>query len=300
MCLMNSSVLRGLGVALVTPFDMDGSVDYDRLHLIVNRLISGGADYIVVLGTTAETPCLTAEEKLRIRQSVVEWVDSRVPLVLGFGGNCTRELCEALSAWDGEGYSAILSVTPFYNKPSQQGLFEHFRAVAEASPLPVILYNVPGRTGVNMLPETSLRLAREVEGIIGIKEASGNLTQIGEVIAGAPEGFAVISGDDALTVDMAAMGAQGVISVIGNAAPNVWARLTHLALDGKVLEAKEMYAGLDALEKMLFAEGNPAGIKALMGIMGLCEDVLRLPLVRVSEGLRERMREFVVTYPNLC
>ena len=297
---MESFDFRGLGVALVTPFDINGDVDYDRLHLLVNRLVAGGADYIVVLGTTAETPCLTDDEKRRIRESVAEWVGGRVPLVLGFGGNCTAALCEELRAWDGDGYTAILSVTPFYNKPSQQGLYEHFKAVAEASPLPVLLYNVPGRTGVNMQPATTLRLAREVPGIAGVKEASGNLTQIGEIIAGAPEGFAVISGDDALTVDMAAMGTQGVISVIGNAAPNVWSRLTHLALDGKVMEAKEMYAGLDALEKMLFAEGNPAGIKALMGVMGLCEGVLRLPLVGVSEGLRERMLEFVDTYPNLC
>lgn len=297
---MESFDFRGLGVALVTPFDINGDVDYDRLHLLVNRLVAGGADYIVVLGTTAETPCLTDGEKRRIRESVAEWVGGRVPLVLGFGGNCTAALCEELRAWDGDGYTAILSVTPFYNKPSQQGLYEHFKAVAEASPLPVLLYNVPGRTGVNMQPATTLRLAREVPGIAGVKEASGNLTQIGEIIAGAPEGFAVISGDDALTVDMAAMGAQGVISVIGNAAPNVWSRLTHLALDGKVMEAKEMYAGLDALEKMLFAEGNPAGIKALMDVMGLCEGVLRLPLVGVSEGLRERMLEFVDTYPNLC
>lgn len=297
---MESFDFRGLGVALVTPFDINGDVDYDRLHLLVNRLVAGGADYIVVLGTTAETPCLTDDEKRRIRESVAEWVGGRVPLVLGFGGNCTAALCEELRAWDGDGYTAILSVTPFYNKPSQQGLYEHFKAVAEASPLPVLLYNVPGRTGVNMQPATTLRLAREVPGIAGVKEASGNLTQIGEIIAGAPEGFAVISGDDALTVDMAAMGAQGVISVIGNAAPNVWSRLTHLALDGKVMEAKEMYAGLDALEKMLFAEGNPAGIKALMGVMGLCEGVLRLPLVGVSESLRERMLEFVDTYPNLC
>lgn len=297
---MESFDFRGLGVALVTPFDINGDVDYDRLHLLVNRLVAGGADYIVVLGTTAETPCLTDDEKRRIRESVAEWVGGRVPLVLGFGGNCTAALCEELRAWDGDGYMAILSVTPFYNKPSQQGLYEHFKAVAEASPLPVLLYNVPGRTGVNMQPATTLRLAREVPGIAGVKEASGNLTQIGEIIAGAPEGFAVISGDDALTVDMAAMGAQGVISVIGNAAPNVWSRLTHLALDGKVMEAKEMYAGLDALEKMLFAEGNPAGIKALMDVMGLCEGVLRLPLVGVSEGLRERMLEFVDTHPNLC
>lgn len=297
---MESFDFRGLGVALVTPFDINGDVDYDRLHLLVNRLVAGGADYIVVLGTTAETPCLTDDEKRRIRESVAEWVGGRVPLVLGFGGNCTAALCEELRAWDGDGYTAILSVTPFYNKPSQQGLYEHFKAVAEASPLPVLLYNVPGRTSVNMQPATTLRLAREVPGIAGVKEASGNLTQIGEIIAGAPEGFAVISGDDALTVDMAAMGAQGVISVIGNAAPNVWSRLTHLALDGKVMEAKEMYAGLDALEKMLFAEGNPAGIKALMGVMGLCEGVPRLPLVGVSEGLRERMLEFVDTYPNLC
>lgn len=297
---MESFDFRGLGVALVTPFDINGDVDYDRLHLLINRLVAGGADYIVVLGTTAETPCLTDDEKRRIRESVAEWVGGRVPLVLGFGGNCTAALCEELRAWDGDGYTAILSVTPFYNKPSQQGLYEHFKAVAEASPLPVLLYNVPGRTGVNMQPATTLRLAREVPGIAGVKEASGNLAQIGEIIAGAPEGFAVISGDDALTVDMAAMGAQGVISVIGNAAPNVWSRLTHLALDGRVMEAKEMYAGLDALEKMLFAEGNPAGIKALMDVMGLCEGVLRLPLVGVSEGLRERMLEFVDTYPNLC
>ena len=297
---MSDFDFRGLGVALVTPFDDKGKVDYNCLEMLVRRLVAGNADYIVVLGTTAETPALTPEEKVKIRNIVADTVDGKIPLVLGCGGNCTRTLCEELHEWDGKGYTAILSVTPFYNKPSQKGLYEHFKAVAKASPLPVLLYNVPGRTGVNMLPDTTLALAKEVPGIAGIKEASGNLNQIQEIIAKAPQNFAVISGDDALTVDLAAMGARGVISVIGNAAPNVWSRLTHLALDGKVKEAKEMFMGLDALEKMLFAEGNPAGIKALLGVMGLCENVLRLPLVPVSEQLTERIREFVVTYPNLC
>lgn len=289
----------GLGVALVTPFDIDGEVDFAKLGMLADRLVTSGADYIVVMGTTAETPALTSREKADVRQAVAEAVYGRVPLVLGFGGNCTRELCSELRSWDGNGYDAILSVTPFYNKPSQQGLYEHFKAVAQASPLPVILYNVPGRTGVNMQAITTLRLANDVDGIVAIKEASGNMEQVAAIIAASPDDFSVISGDDGLTVEMVEKGGAGVISVIANAAPGLWSRLTHLALDGKIKEAKAIEEGLRPLLDMLFAEGNPSGIKALMGCMGLCENTLRLPLVRVSDNLSERMGTFVETYGSI-
>ena len=297
---MAQNIFRGLGIALITPFTKEGEVDYKALAKLVDYQINNNADFLCILATTAEAPCLTREEKDKITEVIKDVNKGRVPLLKYCGGNNTRAVIEEMKSTNWDGIDGILSICPFYNKPSQKGLYEHFKAVAKASPLPVLLYNVPGRTGVNMLPDTTLALAKEVPGIAGIKEASGNLNQIQEIIAKAPQNFAVISGDDALTVDLAAMGARGVISVIGNAAPNVWSRLTHLALDGKVKEAKEMYMGLDALEKMLFAEGNPAGIKTLLGVMGLCENVLRLPLVPVSEQLTERIREFVVTYPNLC
>lgn len=297
---MSDNSFRGLGIALITPFNDQGEVDFPRLEILTDRLIKSGVDYIVVLGTTAETPALSEKEKIDIRKTVAGVVNGQLPLVLGFGSNCTAALCESLRKWNGDGYDAILSVTPFYNKPTQRGLYCHFKAVAEASPLPVILYNVPGRTGVNMLPETTLRLANEVKGIIGIKEASGNLTQVEEIVASAPKGFSVISGDDGLTTQMIELGAVGVISVIGNAAPNVWSHLTHLALDSKVTEALELQNGLEPLVNMLFKQGNPPGIKGLMSLMGLCENNMRLPMVPIDNDLMDSMRKFVVTYPNLC
>lgn len=296
---MYDSSFRGLGVALVTPFDLQGNIDFKKLADIADNLASE-ADYIVVLGTTAETPALTDAEKIKVRDVVARTVAGRVPLVLGFGSNCTAALCQSLKQWDGKDYEAILSVVPFYNKPGQCGIYRHFKAVAEASPRPVILYNVPGRTGVNMQSATTLRLANEVKGIVGIKEASGNLTQVEEIIASAPKSFSLISGDDGLTTEIVARGGQGVISVIANAAPKVWRHLTHLALDGKIAQAQEMQKRLLPLEKMLFEQGNPSGIKGLLSVMGICDNSLRLPMTPVSDDLLARMRAFVAEYPNLC
>lgn len=293
---MNDFNFNGMGVALITPFDREKRIDYERLSSLTERLINSGTDYIVVMGTTAETPTLTEEEKICVRQTVSETVAGRVPLVLGFGGNCTSEMCNNLHNWDGNGYNAILTVTPYYNKPSQRGMYEHFKAIAEASPLPVILYNVPGRTGVNLQPQTTIQLATEVEEIIAIKEASGNLSQVKETIAGAPRDFTVISGDDAITAEMIGLGAKGVISVIGNASPKIWRKLTHAALTGDIQSALELEKALNPLLSMLFQQGNPSGIKALMNELGLCHGSLRLPLTEVDDELKSQMQEFIATH----
>lgn len=294
---MNKFNFTGLGVALVTPFTADSAnVDWNCLETLVDRLVDNGTDYLVVLGTTAETPTLNPSEKAHVRDSVARVVNGRIPLVLGWGGNCTKTLCQELSEWNGAGYDAILSVTPFYNKPSQTGMYCHFKAVAEASPVPVLLYNVPGRTGVNLLPETVSALAANVPGIVGIKEASGNLHQVAELSSSVSTDFAIVSGDDGITAEMIELGARGVISVIGNALPSYWGRLTHLAMQGHTEEAKKLQHDLAPLLRMLFAEGNPSGIKALMNILKLCENTLRLPLVPVSEELQARMANFVESH----
>lgn len=292
---MSKFNFRGLGVALVTPFTVNGDeVDYACLEFLANRLVAEGADYIVVMGTTAETPTLSVEEKCKIRTTVRNTVGGRVPLVIGIGGNCTRSVCEELRHLDVEGgYDAVLSVTPYYNKPSQTGLYHHFAAIANASPIPVILYNVPGRTGVNMLPETTLNLARDFENIIAIKEASGNLTQIKEIIDNAPAGFHVISGDDAHTAAIINMGGEGVISVIANAFTKQWQTLTRLAMNGQRQEAMDLQEQWQPMIDMLFAQGNPAGIKTLMSVMDLCSGSLRLPLTPVSDSLRKEIEEYV-------
>lgn len=271
--------LRGLGVALITPFLPDKEIDYAALSRMVEHIIDGAADYIVVLGTTGETPTLSAKERENVRTFVRGRVNGRVPLVLGMGGNCTYGLVKEIEETDFTGYSAILSVTPFYNKPSQEGLYQHFAAVSKASKLPVVLYNVPGRTGTNISAKTTLRLATEFENIIAIKEASGNFKQIEEIINGKPERFQVISGDDALTYPLITLGAEGVISVVGNAYPKEFGDMVRLCLDGKFQDALPIHYSFSKLYDELFTDGNPAGVKALLHKMGMIHNELRLPLV---------------------
>lgn len=291
--------LKGMGVALVTPFKSDKSIDFDALGRLIDYQIKNSTDYLVVLGTTAETPSLSAEERQMVKEFVAEKVAGRVPLVIGMGGNNTAALAKEIRDADFAGYSALLSVVPFYNKPSQEGIYRHYEAVAEASPLPVILYNVPGRTGVNMSPETTLRIARDFDNIIGVKEASGNIAQMDEIIKNKPADFSVISGDDAITYPLLALGAIGVISVIGNAFPKEFSRMVRLALDGDHERALVIHHRFTELFKLLFVDGNPAGVKCLLHAMGMIENELRLPLVptristhdeieRVLRGLGER------------
>ena len=288
---MNASPLsfRGLGTALVTPFCHDGSIDSKSLQHLVNYQIEGGADFLVVLGTTSEAPCLTEEEKSFVCQTVRETAGNRIPLVLGCGGNCTANVVETLQNTDLTGMTAILSVAPFYNKPNQEGLYQHFHAIAEASSLPVILYNVPSRTGVNISSETTLRLASDCANIVGIKEASGDLEQVRRILSEKPVEFSVLSGDDALTLAMMREGATGVISVIGNALPRQFKRMLTLHENGKETEAESINKQLDELYKLLFIDGNPAGIKALLHLMGYIDNVLRLPLTPMRLSMIERM-----------
>lgn len=276
--------LRGMGVALVTPFKADKSIDYDALETLVDYQIKEGADFLTVLGTTAEAVTLTPKERREVASFVVEKTAGRVPLIVGCGGNNTAELVERLHNADLSPFSAVLSVVPYYNKPSQEGIFRHYAAIAEASPLPVVLYNVPGRTGVNMSAETSLRLAEAYPHIIGVKEASGNIAQVDEIIKHKPEGFNVISGDDGTTYALIALGAEGVISVIGNAFPNAFSRMVHFALKGEDFKARTIHHRFADLYRLLSVDGNPSGIKCVLNKLGLIANELRLPLVPVSES----------------
>lgn len=290
--------LKGLGVALVTPFKADSSIDFQALEAIVDNICSGGADFIVVLGTTGETPTLSSEEATLVCRKVRELTAGSIPLVLGMGGNSTAALTERLRTADLSGFDAILSVCPFYNKPNQEGMYRHFKAVAEASPLPVILYNVPGRTGVNLLPKTTLRLAMECSNIIGIKEASGSVAAVSEIVAGKPDGFEVVSGDDALTLPMMAVGASGVISVIGNAFPKEFAELVHTAGRKEFEKAESLHRRFMGLYKLMFAEGNPAGVKCALSLLGKCVNVLRLPLVPVGNICKGQIAEAIERFRN--
>ncbi len=274
-----NNIFTGLGVALVTPFKKDFTIDFDALAALLEKQVEGGADFLCVLGSTAETPCLSVAEKLQVKDFVIEQIKGRLPLLLGFGGNCTHELLHEVRDFDFKGIDGILSVCPFYNKPAQEGIYQHFTAVATAAGLPVVVYNVPGRTGINMSAATTLRLARDVENIVAVKEASGNVAQIDEIIAGAPDGFEVISGDDAITSQLIQMGATGVISVIGNALPREFGAMVHAALSRKADEANTLDGRLQPFYPLLSVDGNPAGIKAMMSLMGEVENVLRLPLV---------------------
>ncbi|MBL7969263.1 MAG: 4-hydroxy-tetrahydrodipicolinate synthase [Prolixibacteraceae bacterium] len=274
----------GAGVALITPFDEDKSVDYSALERLIENQIEGGINYLVVLGTTAETPTLSDEEKKEIVRFVIEKNAGRLKIVVGMGGNNTQSLVQSIQNTDFEGIDAILSVTPYYNKPTQEGLFQHFKAVVEASPIPVILYNVPGRTGVNMDADTTLRIARLSEKVVAVKEASGDLGQFAKIISKAPSYFKLISGDDGLTLPSLTMGAIGVISVIANALPEKLSQLTHSALLGDTATSGQLHLQMAEMLKLIFKDGNPAGVKALMKMMGTVKNELRLPLVSASAG----------------
>lgn len=284
---------KGMGVALITPFKEDGSVDYPALIRMVDHLVKNGADFLCVLGTTAETPTLTTEEKKEITRLVVERVNGRIPIMLGCGGNNTQAVIDSLKNDDFTGIDAILSVVPYYNKPSQEGIYQHYKAISESTDLPIVLYNVPGRTGVNMTAETTLRIAREFKNVIAIKEASGNITQMDDIIKNKPENFDVISGDDGITFPLITLGAVGVISVIGNAFPKEFSRMTRLALQGDYANALKIHHSFTELFSLLFVDGNPAGVKAMLNAMGMIENRLRLPLVPTRITTFEKMRQIL-------
>ncbi|MBQ3554666.1 MAG: 4-hydroxy-tetrahydrodipicolinate synthase [Bacteroidales bacterium] len=282
--------LKGLGVALITPFNEDETIDFTALGKLIEHLIQNNIDYLVVLGTTAETPTLSTEEKKEVVSFVKQRVNGRVPIVLGVGGNCTNSVVAQLKNDDYEGIDAILSVVPYYNKPSQEGIYQHYRAIAQATDLPIILYNVPGRTGVNMTAETTLRIAREFENVVAIKEASGNIVQMDDIIKNKPADFMVISGDDGITFPLITLGAVGVISVIGNAFPKEFGKMVRLALNGDYDSALRIHHEFTELFSLLFVDGNPAGVKAMLNAMGYICNKLRLPLVPTRITTYEKMR----------
>ncbi|MFI3259246.1 MAG: 4-hydroxy-tetrahydrodipicolinate synthase [Rikenellaceae bacterium] len=285
--------LSGVGVAMVTPFTSEGRVDYTALAKMIDYVIDGGVDYIVALGTTAETPTLYLQERAVIAMYITNHVAGRVPVVMGVGGNSTSEVLDQLREFDLRGVDAILSVTPYYNKPSQEGLYQHFKVVSENSPVPIILYNIAGRTGVNMTVETTLRIARDFDNVIGVKEASGNIEQIQSVIDNRPEGFLVLAGDDGIAVDIMRRGGDGVISVAANSFPTKFMNSINLAKEGKYDEAEALFVEMSEAVDALFAEGNPTGVKCALSVMGLIEDRMRLPLVSGTEALAERFRQLI-------
>jgi 4-hydroxy-tetrahydrodipicolinate synthase len=272
----------GTGVAMVTPFHADGQVDYDGLKNLINYLIDGGIEYLVSLGTTGESVTLSDEEKKKIFAFTAEIVNGRVGLVAGIGGNNTLDVVEQIKQFNTKGYDAILSSSPSYNKPTQEGIYQHYKALAAASTLPIILYNVPGRTGSNMSAETTVRLANDFENIIGIKEASGNFDQFNQIMRDKPEGFLLISGDDPVALPMMALGAVGVISVIGNAMPRQLSDMVRICLTGDFKAAQPGHYNLIEFTRLMFTEGSPAGVKTALKQLGICGDTLRLPLVQVS------------------
>ena len=293
---MDRTIFKGLGVALVTPFMKNGAIDFAAVAKIVDSLVTGGVDYILVLGTTGETPTLSTDERKALIRFVCDRVAGRARLMVGIGGNCTHDVVAALRTWNLSGYDAVLSVNPYYNKPNQEGLYQHFKAVAEASPLPIMLYNIPGRTGVNMTPETIARLATDCKNIIGVKEASGNLEQMEQIKALTPSDFLLISGDDGLTVEAIKRGGVGVISVLANGFPAETVEVVRLALEGNIEKAEEKLKALDSIISSLFEEGNPVGIKTALYLKGLCSNTMRLPLVPGSEALQVKMKNLIAEY----
>ncbi len=284
---------RGTGVAIITPFKNDSSIDFAALERVVNHVINGGVNYIVVMGTTGESATLTKDEKKAVISYVVEVNDGRIPLVLGIGGNNTQEVINCIRHTNLTGVDGILSVAPYYNKPNQRGLFQHFKAIATGSPLPVILYNVPGRTCSNISAETCIELAHECDNIVAVKEASGDLAQIMKIIRGKPDNFSVISGDDMLTIPIIASGGSGVISVLANAFPSVTSELVTNALKSNYKSARELNCRYLEIIELLFVDGNPAGVKAMMSIMNLCQNNLRLPLVTVNRAVLTRIQKAI-------
>jgi len=279
----------GVGVALITPFNKDGSVDYDSLKRLVLHQINNGTNYLVVQGTTGESATLSAQEKKEVLSFIIKINDGKLPIVLGVGGNDTNEICNKLSSNDLAGVDGILSVSPYYNKPSQKGIIAHFKKIASSTKLPIILYNVPGRTSSNMTAQTSLELASSVKNIVAIKEASGNLEQVMTIINNKPKDFLVLSGDDALTLAHIAVGGDGVISVVANAFPKQFSTLVSSALKGKIDIAKENHYLLFELIKSLFEDGNPGGVKKVLSVLGICNDYLRLPLVNINNELANKL-----------
>lgn len=286
----------GTGVALITPFKKDLSVDVEALERVVEHNIKGGVEYLVVLGTTAETATLTKQEQELVKQTIIKANNKRLPLVLGVGGNNTMDVVSQLNEENLKGFDAILSVSPYYNKPTQEGIYQHFKMIAENSPLPIIVYNVPGRTSSNMLPNTVIRLAYDFKNIIGIKEAAGDMVQAMELIRTKPEGFLVISGDDIITLPMVLAGGAGVISVIGEAFPKEFSEMVRLGLQRKVDEAYQIHYKITDSINMIFEQGNPGGIKELFKHLGICENYLRLPLVNVNEDLSNRLASFAKNF----
>jgi len=291
--------LSGVGAALITPFTEEGRIDYRALARVIDYVIDGGVDYIVALGTTAETPTLYLHERATIAMYITDHIAGRVPLVMGVGGNSTSEVLDQLREFDLRGADAILSVTPYYNKPSQEGLYQHFKVVSEHSPLPIILYNIPGRTGVNMTAQTTLRISRDMPNVIGIKEASGNLEQMQEILDRRSEGFLVLSGDDGIAVELMRRGGDGVISVAADAFPRRFMAALNLAKEGRFDEADAAFAPLEEVIRALFAEGNPVGVKCALKSLGIIGNTMRLPLVKASAALEKRMTDLIAAY-DLC
>src|SRR5574344_2298413 len=290
---MARNIFKGLGIALITPFTADGEVDYKSLKRLVEYQLDNGADFLCILATTGEAPCLSTAEKDEITVFIKEIVNGRIPILKYCGGNNTAAVVDEIKTTDWTGIDGILSICPYYNKPSQEGLYQHFKAIAEVSPLPIVLYNVPGRTGVNMKPETTVRIAKDFPNIVAIKEASGSLEQVDEIIKNKPDNFDVISGDDALTFSMIASGAAGVISVIGNALPKEFSKMIRLEFKGEYDGARKIHHRFTDLFSLLFVDGNPAGVKCVLSEMGMIKNVLRLPLVPTRITTMQRIAEIL-------
>lgn len=284
----NENPFMGLGVALVTPFTANGNIDWEKFAELIEFQIENGTDYLCILGTTAETPTLTDDEKLKIVQSAIKQINGRIPIMVGCSSNCTAAVLNQIKQYEIEGVDGILTAVPYYNKPSQEGIYQHFKAIAENCKKPIVLYNVPGRTGVNMTAATTLRIANEFKNVIAVKEASGNLEQFKEIVAGSPEHFKVISGDDGLAFEAMQNGVIGVISVMGNAIPKTFSTMIHHLQNGEIEAAAAIHEQLKPLYSLLFTEGNPPGVKDLMASRGMIENVLRLPLVPVSKATHEQ------------
>ena len=287
------NIFHGLGIALVTPFKLNGEIDYDALEKLIEYQLENGADFFTILATTGECPCLSAEEKEKLTETIISVVSGRAPILKYCGGNNTAAVVEEIKQTNWKGIDGILSICPYYNKPSQEGLYQHFKAIAKTSSLPIVLYNVPGRTGVNMKAETTVRIANDFPNIVAIKEAAGSLEQVDEIIKNKPKHFEVISGDDALTFPMIASGAVGVISVIGNALPKEFSRMIRLEFNGEYDAARIIHHQFTELYKLLFVDGNPAGCKALLNDMGMIENVLRLPLVPTRIETKQKMNDIL-------
>ena len=290
---MAHNIFKGLGIALITPFTLEGKVDYKSLRRLLDYQLTNGADFLCILATTGEATCLTKEEKEELTSFIKGVVGGRIPILKYCGGNNTAAVVDEIKTTDWTGIDGILSICPYYNKPSQDGLYQHFKAIAEVSPLPIVLYNVPGRTGINMKAETTVKLAKDFSNIVAIKEASGSLEQVDEIIKNKPDNFDVISGDDALTFSMIASGAAGVISVIGNALPKEFSRMIRLEFNGEYEPARKIHHMFTELYSLLFVDGNPAGCKALLNDMGMIENVLRLPLVPTAITTKQKMADIL-------